>query len=50
VVRNPASSLFPHREKMQSLAQSAGILPQTTGDNNKQVAVKDSQDVKISIR
>ena len=38
------------REKMQSLAQSAGISQQATRKNHTQVAVEGSQDVKISIR
>ena len=38
------------REKMQSLAKSSGISQQATGDNNKQIAVTGSQDVKISVR
>lgn len=38
------------RERMQSLTQAAGISQQATGTNIKQVAVRDSQEVKISIR
>jgi len=38
------------REKMRSLAQNLDISQNATGDNNTQVAVKDSRGVKISIR
>ena len=38
------------REKIQSLVQAAGISQQATGNNNVQNVVKDSTNVKISIR
>jgi hypothetical protein len=36
-------------DKMQSIAQNVGICLHAEGDNNNQVAVSNSQDVKISI-